>query len=53
MLIINSPETYYKRYYVYGGLYKTIINLNKALNSIKNNGLTYTLNKIKEKVFLK
>lgn len=53
MLIINSPETYYKRYYVYGSLYKAIINLNKTLKSIKNNGLTYTLNKIKEKVFLK
>lgn len=55
MLIINSPELYYKKRYLSGK--KNNRNIKelawKTISSLKNYGLTYTLNKIKEKVFLK
>ena len=60
MLIIKSPEEYYKKRYLAAKKVNSNINSGnikelawKTVSSLKNNGLTYTLNKIKEKVFLK
>lgn len=54
--IIESPDTYYKKYYVYKNgeaknkneMTKNIAQ--KALYCLKNEGIMYTLNKIKEKL---
>lgn len=50
ILLLESPENYYKRYYKRNKLLKLKDSLYKTLYSIEENGISYTINKIRERL---